>query len=64
MVFNATFNTISVLYRSGQFHWWMNPKYLEKTTCPVATHRKTLSHNVVWTTPRLSGIRTVNSDIH
>jgi len=27
---------------------------------PVASHRQTLSHNVVLCTPRLSGIRTHN----
>jgi len=31
MVFNATFNNIH-LYRGGQFYWWRNPEYLEKTT--------------------------------
>jgi hypothetical protein len=29
MVFNATFNNISV---GGQFYWWSKPEYLEKTT--------------------------------
>ena len=32
MVFNATFNNTSVIYRGGQFHWWRKPEYLEKTT--------------------------------
>jgi len=32
MVFNATFNNISVIYRGGQFYWWRKPEYPEKTT--------------------------------
>ena len=59
MVFNATFNNISViLWRTvllveesgvpGENHW------------PVASNWQTLSHNVVSSTPRLSGIRTHN----
>ena len=31
MVFNATFNNISV-NRGGQFYWWRKPEYPEKTT--------------------------------
>jgi hypothetical protein len=31
MVFNATFNHISV-YRGSQFYWWWKTKYLDKTT--------------------------------
>jgi hypothetical protein len=53
MTFNATFNTISVLLvqETGvlvENHW------------PVASHWQTLSHTVVSSTPRLSGIRTHN----
>ena len=32
MVFNATFNNMSVIYRGGQFYWWRKSEYLEKTT--------------------------------
>jgi hypothetical protein len=32
MVFNATFNNISVIYRGGQFYFWRKPEYPEKTT--------------------------------
>ena len=60
MVLNTTFNKISViLWRPvllveatrvpGENHW------------PVTCHWQTLSHNVVWSTPHLSGIQTHNS---
>ena len=62
MVFNATFNNISViLWRSvllveetGENHW------------PVTSHWQTLSHNVVLSTPYLSRIRThnISGDMH
>jgi len=32
VVFNATFNNISVIFRDGQFYWWKKPEFLEKTT--------------------------------
>ena len=32
MVFDATFNNISVLYRGGKINWWRKPEYQEKTT--------------------------------
>jgi hypothetical protein len=59
MVFNATFNSISVI------QWW-SVLLVEETEIPgenhrpVASHSQTLSHNVVSSTPRLSGIRTQN----
>jgi len=59
MVFNATFNNISVI------SWW-SVLWVEETRVPrenhrpAASHWQTLSHNVVSSTPRLSGIRTHN----
>ena len=32
MVFNATFNNISAIYRGGQFYWSRKSEYPEKTT--------------------------------
>jgi hypothetical protein len=48
IVLNATFNNISVI-------WWRSGLLVEKTGVnvqPVASHRQTLSHNVVSSTPR------------
>ena len=59
MVFNAIFNNISVIS-------WLSVLLVEETgVCrenhrPVSSHWKTLSHKVVSSTPRLSGIRTHN----
>jgi hypothetical protein len=59
MVFNATFNNISVIS-------WGSVLLVEETRVPgenhrpAASHCQTLSHNVVSSTPRLSGIRTHN----
>jgi hypothetical protein len=51
MVFNATFNNISVILlieETGEKHQ------------TAASHRQFVSHNVIWSTPRLSRIRTHN----
>ena len=51
MVFNVTFNNISVV------SWWRKPEYLEKSTdLPHVTDK----HNVVSSKPRLSKIQTPN----
>ena len=58
MVFNTTFNNISII------SWWS--VLLEESVVPGQNHRpvtslrRTLSHNVVSSTPYLSGIRTHN----
>ena len=46
-------STIYQLYRGGQFYWWRKSKYPLKTT--------NLSHNVVSSTPSLSGIWITNN---
>ena len=57
MVLNATFNNISAIS-------WRSVLLVEETGAPekkhrpVASHRQTLSRNVVSSTPRLSGIHT------
>jgi hypothetical protein len=65
MAFNATFNKISVIS-------WQSVLLVEETGVsgenhrPVPRHCQTLSHNVVLSTPHLSGIRnhTVSGDRH
>jgi hypothetical protein len=49
MVFNATFNNISVISRSVLLV--EKTEYPEKNHKPTARHRQTLSHNVVLSTP-------------
>ena len=59
MALNVTFNNISAISR------WL-ALLMEETGVPgenhrpFASHRQTLSHNVVSITPRLNGIRTHN----
>jgi hypothetical protein len=59
MVFNFTFNNISVIL-------WLSVLLVEETGVPgenhrpVTSHSQALSHNVVPSTPRLSGIQTHN----
>jgi hypothetical protein len=59
MVFNATFNNISVIS-------WRSVLFVEETAVPgknhwpVKGHSQALSHNVLLSTPAMSGIPTHN----
>jgi hypothetical protein len=44
-------STIFQLYRGGQFYWGWKPEDPEKITDLSQVTDKTLSHNVVWSTP-------------
>ena len=61
MVLNAIINNISVIS-------WRSVLSMEETGVPgenhrpAASHLQTLSHNVVSSTPRLSGTHDVNGD--
>ena len=39
MVFIATFNNISDIYRGSQFYWWTKPEYPEKTNLAQVTDK-------------------------
>ena len=55
-MFNATLNNISVtVYHGRQFYWLRKREKIRL----VASHRQTLSHNVVWSIPRISGDRQI-----
>jgi hypothetical protein len=47
MVYNATFNNLSVILWRPVLYWWWNPEYLEKTTYLSQVTDKFLSHNVI-----------------
>ena len=55
-------STIFHLYRGGQSYWWRKQGYSEKIHWLAVSHRQTLLHNVVLSTPRLNRIRTHNVD--
>jgi len=51
------FSTLFQLYRGSQFYWWMKPEDPEKTT---DLSQITDKHNIVSSSPHLSGNRTHN----
>jgi hypothetical protein len=59
MVFNATYNDISVLSRRSVL-LVEETRILRENHRPSASHWQIVSHNVVSSTPHLNGIRTNN----
>ena len=59
MVFNATFNNISVISLRSVL-LVKETRVPRENHRPAASHLQTISHNVVSSTPHLSGIRTHN----
>jgi hypothetical protein len=57
MVFNTTFNNISVILRRSVL-LMEETRIPRENHRPAASHLQTLSHNVVSSTYRLSGFRT------
>ena len=56
----TSLSTIFKLYRSDKFFLTEETRVPGENHRPVGSHQQTLSHNVVSSTPRLSGIRTPN----
>jgi len=54
-------STILQLYHGVQFYWWRKPEYPEKTINLPQFTDKTLSHNVVSSTPH--HVRDSNSQL-
>ena len=59
-VLKTLLSTMVQLYRGGQFYWWRKPEYPKKTFDLPQVTDQLLSHNLVSSTHRLSGIRTHN----